>query len=216
MKRKRRIMDESKSGGTGLLISLQTAFPQAGGLEKSSYHWDRGNRTPYQRERKTGNFASIFRSLECNATLFASAVRNHWGIENSLCTGYLMWLFGKMNAVSAKTMPPQNLAIIRHFAQNSLEKMKNQGKGCRCQYKTANSGGWDNEYLTKVLSGWKKWDNFMQLPLPPVICESLSRGRMCILFNLYRLDQTYSLSPSAHKLFCSLVYFIFIPLCIKV
>ena len=111
-------------------------FPQAGdwknlrtiGIVETERH---------TKEKENREFRLYISSLECNATLFASAVRNHWGIENSL-HWVLDVAFREDECRVRKDNAPQNLAIIRHFAQNLLKNEKS-GKG-GCQYKTANSG----------------------------------------------------------------------------
>ena len=77
---------------------------------------------------------------------FASAVREHWGIENSL-----HWVldvgFNEDNCRMRKDNSGENFAVIRHIAINLLKKdtskMSMRAKRHRCAY--------DDEFLYNVL-----------------------------------------------------------------
>ena len=86
-------------------------------------------------------------SLPADAKQFAKAVRNHWGIENSL-HWVLDVVFREDDSRIRKDHAPQNMAILRHMALNLLKKeisLKRGIKGKRLQ------AAWDKEYLLKVL-----------------------------------------------------------------
>ena len=63
--------------------------------------------------------------LNSNVKTFASAVREHWGIENSL-----NWVpdvsFREDECRIRKDHAPENFAIVRHIALNMLRKEKIQ------------------------------------------------------------------------------------------
>ena len=83
-----------------------------------------------------------------NAKLLKSAVRQHWGIENSL-----YWIldiaFCEDDCRIYKGKAAENIGILRHIAFNLLEKDKVTKVGIADRRKKA---GWDNGYLLEVLS----------------------------------------------------------------
>ena len=89
-------------------------------------------------------------SLEMNAKLLGSAVRQHWGIENSL-----HWIldiaFREDECRIRKGNAAENIGILRHIALNLLKKDKVTKAGIAARRKKA---GWDNGYLLEVLSGF--------------------------------------------------------------
>ena len=106
-----------------------------------------------QRERHVGDDISIetsyyISSLDNDAKRFAHAVRNHWGIENSL-----HWVldvsFREDESRIRKENAPQNFAVLRHMALNLLKKETSLKKSIKSKQLRA---GWDNKYLQKVLN----------------------------------------------------------------
>ena len=78
---------------------------------------------------------------------FSSAVRAHWGIENSL-----HWVldvgFREDQCRVRKDHGPENLAILRHIAINLLKQEKSAKLGVANKRLKA---GWDEGYLLKIL-----------------------------------------------------------------
>jgi len=88
-------------------------------------------------------------SLQENAKQFAKAVRNHWGIENSL-----HWVldvsFREDECRVRKNNAPENFAILRHIALNLIKMNKPEKISIRRSRKLS---GWDNKYLAQILFG---------------------------------------------------------------
>ena len=88
-------------------------------------------------------------SLPCDATQFAKAVREHWGVENSL-----QWVldvsFREDDCRIRKEKGAQNFAVLRHIALNLLQRESGHKRGIKARRKRA---GWDRQYLIKVLVG---------------------------------------------------------------
>lgn len=106
-----------------------------------------------QRERHVEDGISVetsyyISSIENDAKRFSHAVRNHWGIENSL-----HWVldvsFREDESRIRKDNAPENFAVLRHMALNLLKKERSLKKSIKSKQLTA---GWDNNYLTKVLN----------------------------------------------------------------
>lgn len=87
-------------------------------------------------------------SLPADASLFARAVRGHWGIENSV-----HWIldvaFREDDSRIRTSHAPQNLATIRHLALNLLRHERSAKCGIKAKRLKA---AWDDNYLLKVLA----------------------------------------------------------------
>ena len=104
-------------------------------------------------ERRIGEQVSIesryyISSLPGDAKELLWAVREHWGIENSL-----QWVldiaFREDESRVRKGHGPENLATIRHMALNLLRRETSSKGGLKARRLRA---GWDEAYLLKVLS----------------------------------------------------------------
>ncbi len=87
-------------------------------------------------------------SLPSNAQTFGSAVRMHWGIENSV-HWVLDVTFREDESRIRMGHGPENVAILRHIALNLLR----EETSCKGSIKTKRlKCGWNDEYLSKVLN----------------------------------------------------------------
>ena len=88
-------------------------------------------------------------SLPGDAERFAQAVRQHWGIENSL-----HWVldasFDEDACRIRKDKGAQTFAVLRHIALNLLRRERHHKRGIKARRKRA---GWDRAYLLQVLTG---------------------------------------------------------------
>ena len=88
-------------------------------------------------------------SLGLNAEQFGRAVRQHWGIENSL-HWVLDIAFREDECRIRKGNAAENFAMLRHIALNLLKNDKLTKAGISAKRKKA---GWDNDYLLEILGG---------------------------------------------------------------
>jgi len=88
-------------------------------------------------------------SLPAQGVRFAQAVRQHWGIENSL-----HWVldvsFEEDACRMRKDQGAQTFAVLRHIAFNLLRREPHHKRGIKARRKRA---GWDRDYLVQVLTG---------------------------------------------------------------
>lgn len=87
-------------------------------------------------------------SLSGDARKAARSLRQHWGIENSV-HWVLDVVFDEDACRIRKDKAPQNLAVIRHIALNLLRQESSHKRGVKARQKRA---GWDNDYLTQLLT----------------------------------------------------------------
>ncbi len=83
-----------------------------------------------------------------NARDFGNAVREHWGIENSV-HWVLDVTFGEDQSRIRKDNSPENLSMLRKLALNCV-KQEPTKTSMKRKRKLA---GWDNSFLIKVLTG---------------------------------------------------------------
>ena len=105
----------------------------------------RERRLPDKTEIHTRYYIS---SLEGKAERFLKAIRDHWGIENSV-HWVLDVAFNEDQSRLHKDNGAENLAVIRHIALNLLRNEKTAKVGIKAKRLKA---GWDDAYLFKVLS----------------------------------------------------------------
>ena len=89
----------------------------------------------------------FIRSIQENITVFQHVVRDHWQIETSL-HWKLDVVFREDESRVRKDHAPENLAMIRHLALNSLQKDTSVKTGTQAKRMKA---AWDDKYLLKVL-----------------------------------------------------------------
>jgi predicted transposase YbfD/YdcC len=88
-------------------------------------------------------------SLPAQGVRFAQAVRQHWGIENSL--PWVLDVSLDEDACRIRTdKGAQTCAVLRHIALNLLRREPHHKRGIKARRKRA---GWDRAYLFQVLTG---------------------------------------------------------------
>jgi predicted transposase YbfD/YdcC len=87
-------------------------------------------------------------SLASNAEKIASAIRSHWGIENSL-HWTLDVTFSEDKSRIRKAHSPENFALIRRLAINLLKQEKTFKGSLKMKRYLA---GMDNNYLVQILT----------------------------------------------------------------
>ncbi len=86
-------------------------------------------------------------SLPANAERAASAIRSHWGIENTL-HWTLDMSFGEDQSRIRKGNAVQNMAVIRHAVLNAIQAVKPKRQSVKQMRKRA---GWSQSVLDSVL-----------------------------------------------------------------
>jgi predicted transposase YbfD/YdcC len=88
-------------------------------------------------------------SLPAQAVRFAEAVRQHWGVENSL-HGVLDVSFQEDACRIRQEKGAQTVAVLRQIAVNLLRREPHHQRGIKARRKRA---GWDRDDLVRVLTG---------------------------------------------------------------
>ena len=100
-------------------------------------------------DRISSEFSFYISSMENDPEKLARAIRNHWGIENSL-HWVLDIAFREDESRIRKKNAPENMAVLRHMALNLLKKENSKRRSIKTKRLKA---GWDNQYLLEVLKG---------------------------------------------------------------
>ena len=98
-------------------------------------------------EQSTQETRYYLSSLKGKAKALLSAVRNHWGIENSL-HWVLDVAFQEDRCRVRKDHGPENFVVLRHIALNLLKQEKTAKVGIKNKRLIC---AWNNDYLLKVL-----------------------------------------------------------------
>src|SRR5262249_19750085 len=104
--------------------------------------------------RETGETVQVdtrylLTSLPAQGVPCAHAVRQHWGIENSL-HGVLDVSFAEDACRIRKGQGAQTFSILRHIALHLLRRDPHHKRGIKARRKHA---GWDRDYLIQILTG---------------------------------------------------------------
>lgn len=100
------------------------------------------------KEQSTTELRYYLSSLPPNAERAAKAVREHWGVENSL-HWVLDVAFREDDSRVRVGNAPENLALVRKVTHNLLQQEKTLKRGVKTKRLMA---GWDEVYLLKILN----------------------------------------------------------------
>jgi predicted transposase YbfD/YdcC len=100
------------------------------------------------KEQCTTELRYYLSSLSPDAKRAAQAVREHWGVENSL-HWVLDVAFNEDDSRVRIGNAPENLALVRKITHNLLQQEKTLKRGIKTKRLMA---GWDEAYLLKILN----------------------------------------------------------------
>lgn len=100
------------------------------------------------KERRTTELRYYLSSLSPDAERAGQAVRQHWGIENSL-HWVLDVAFNEDDSRVRVGNAPENLALVRKLTHNLLQQETTFKRGVKTKRLRA---GWDETYLLKILN----------------------------------------------------------------
>ena len=86
-------------------------------------------------------------SLGLEAKPIAEAIRNHWGIENSV--HWILDVAFREDDSRVRSRAAENMAVLRHIALNLLKRDKTVKASVRAK---RNKCGWDDAYLLRILT----------------------------------------------------------------
>ncbi|MEO7019884.1 MAG: ISAs1 family transposase [Ktedonobacteraceae bacterium] len=102
-------------------------------------------RMEHKTTKETRSFLLSFSSVKT----FATAVRSHWGIENSL--HWVLDVAIREDESRVRTRhADENLAVLRHISLNFLRQEKSSRVGIHAKRLKAR---WNNDYLLRILDG---------------------------------------------------------------
>ena len=117
------------------------------GVERTEDHW-RGRPGLRRERRREADIRYYLSSLRRNGKQFANAVRNHWGIENSLHWSLDMTYREDESRVRNRTFA-ENLSWLRRMTLSLIK----QHPGKQSNIMKRRMAGWSVDFLMQILTG---------------------------------------------------------------